>query len=101
MDAQETKPVKKPEGFTIYMDKEKLLRKLAPDKALQVIWDIFRYADTGILPEYEGDPLTEVVFLAIQNDVDKSFKKYRELCKRNTENGSKGGRPPKQMSSES
>lgn len=54
---------------------------------------IFCHESGEVLPEM--DAVTEMAFSFIRQDLDDNRAKYEEKCRRNQENGAKGGRPSK------
>ena len=55
---------------------------------------ILAYADDGTLLETD-DKLLKLAFSIFKGQVDRDTERYEEMCRRNSENGKKGGRPKK------
>lgn len=51
------------------------------------------YSTTGEIPEFEGNE--RFIWPTIQAQIDRDTTAYRDKCAKNRENGTKGGRPPK------
>ena len=54
--------------------------------------------DEGVNPEVDEDIIIAFEFMSFQKKLDR--EKYEERCRKNRENGKKGGRPPKTEKSE-
>lgn len=78
--------------YTSY--KEQLTLLSDSDKG-KLIMALFDYAETGIVPELDGMPL--MAFAFIRSQIDRDTIAYEKKCRKNSENGAKGGRPPKQQ----
>lgn len=82
-------------GIILYPDYEKKFEMLPDEEKASLIMAMFAYNRTGAVP----DGLTQLVQFALSficDDMDHNREKYEETCKRNRENGKKGGRPRKQ-----
>ena len=59
----------------------------------QLLSAAFQYDMKGSLPDFKG--VLKVAFIVIRQYLDLCREHYEETCKRNSENGKKGGRPKK------
>lgn len=59
----------------------------------QLLSAAFQYDMKGSLPDFNG--VLKVAFIVIRQYLDLCSEHYEETCKRNSENGKKGGRPKK------
>ena len=83
-----------PKGFLIHMDTEPMLKMLTPEEVGLLFLSLFEYVRERKLPE--GLPPTAMVaFYGIKHHVDHNLDTYDAKCRRNSENGKKGGRPKK------
>lgn len=78
-------------GFVLYADQIETFTALPDDMAGKLIKHIFKYVN-------DEDPKTEdlvinIAFAPIKTQLKRDLKKYEERCKRNKDNGLKGGRP--------
>ena len=81
-------------GFLLYYDLEDQLNMLSLEERGMLISAAFAYAKRG--EENEELPLAvRIVFSTIKGHIDRNREKYENICKRNSENGKLGGRPPK------
>ena len=74
-----------------YLEQVKLLNDA---QAGQLFLAILEYANAGVVSA-SADPMVNMTFLFIRQQMDKDLKKYEEICKRRSEAGKKGGRPRK------
>lgn len=94
MTKEETLP-----GIILFADYEEKFAMLSDEDKAGLIMAMFAYNRTGIVSEGLS-PLVQFALSFIKGDIDRNREKYEETCKRNRENGKKGGRPPKQVSAE-
>ncbi|MBR4929716.1 MAG: hypothetical protein IKZ00_02830, partial [Bacteroidaceae bacterium] len=80
-------------SFVLYCDYRKHFSLLSPEDQGRLIMAIFEYVETGTEPQLEAMPLMAFSFIRAQ--LDRDIDKYREICRKRKEAGSKGGRPPK------
>jgi len=78
-------------AFMLYADQKGVFDKLPNEKAGELIKHIFSYVN-------DEDPKTEdliiqISFESIKQQLKRDLQKYYNICNRNKENGSKGGRP--------
>lgn len=76
----------------IYADWMSTFESLSDDEAGRLIKHFFRYIN-DLNPE--SDRLTELMFVPIKQTLKRDLEKYMQTCLKNSENGSKGGRPKK------
>jgi len=89
----------KPKSFIIYEDFESILLKLSMKERGMLFTMAFSYAKRGEI-EIESTPLVDMAFTMLRTQIDRDREKYETICKRNAENGKKGGRPRKPKESE-
>ena len=84
-------------SFVLYYDLEQHAQLLSDEQLGRLLRAVFAYEIRGEIPEFNDDLLSlSFSFIKVQLDIDKA--KYKERCEKNTENGKKGGRPPKNPS---
>lgn len=81
-------------SFMFYYDYLEKLEYLTAEEIVQILKDICKYDQEGVIPEYE-DRTLKMVFSFIKDRLDRDKAAYNERCERSRENGSKGGRPRK------
>lgn len=86
----------KKKSFILYLDMRSTLAKLSDESYGRLMRAVFDYAAEGIIPEFT-DMCEDLMFSVIKTTLDRDEEKYREVCRRNAENGKKGGRPKKQQ----
>lgn len=69
--------------------------KLLTDAELgRLIRDVNNYVENGVLPQYSNEErVLNMAFSFMKATIDIEKEKYQEKCKKNKENGSRGGRP--------
>lgn len=82
-------------SFIMYIDNKKQFDMLTDEQAGILIKAIFSYAETGIVPDIP-DGMANMAFMFIADTMKRDAEKYEAICKRNSENGKKGGRPKKE-----
>ena len=86
-------------SFVLYYDLEQHVQLLSDEQLGRLLRAVFAYEIRGEIPNFNDDLLSLCFsFIKVQLDIDK--EKYRERCEKNTENGKKGGRPPKSQNSD-
>ena len=90
-----TEKKEKKNSFLLYLEHEELINQLTNVQAGELIKGIFEYARTGVTPNL--NPLENLVFISIRQDLDKNAEKYEEKRKKMSENGKRGGRPRKDI----
>ena len=81
-------------SFILYFDHERLFQMLNPMQRGLLITAIFEYERMGSR-EVELDDVTAMAFECIRMILDRDRVHYEEICRQNSENGKKGGRPKK------
>lgn len=84
--------MKEKESFILYHEEKELFEALSDEQAGQLIKGIFRYE---VQEETKLDTVLNLLFIQIKAHLDRNRIKYEEKCKKNKENGSRGGRPRK------
>ena len=90
-----TEKKEKKNSFLLYLEHEELINQLTNEQAGELIKGIFEYARTGDTPNL--NPLENLVFISIRQDLDRNAEKYEEKRIKMRENGKKGGRPRKDI----
>ena len=80
-------------SFILYCDQRGIFNKLSDEQAGKLIKHIYAYVNDE---NPESDFVTELAFESIKTALKRDLMKYEERSERARENGSKGGRPPKQ-----
>lgn len=81
-------------SFVVYMDWEEALSYFSDAETGEIFRALFQYAKNGTMPEFSHNSLN-AVFSFMKSTLDRDLKAYEERCRKNKENGSKGGRPKK------
>lgn len=80
-------------SFLIYLDYQEQFELLTDEQAGRLIKAIIKYEKQGEIIELDGT--TKMAFSFIKAQLDRDREKYQAKCKKNKENGAKGGRPRK------
>lgn len=80
-------------SFVLYIDAKELWESLPDAQAGKLIKQVFRYM-AGEDPE-SPDDLTKYLFIQIKSTLDRDQNKWEASKQARSENGKKGGRPPK------
>ena len=80
-------------SFLLYTDHKELWLKVSDEQAGKIMKMIIRYV-TDENPE-APDEITELLFLQFKQHLKRDLKKWEIYRKKQSENGKKGGRPPK------
>ena len=75
------------------------VEELSDAQAGELMKTVMRYSVTGELPETEDQAVT-ILFMLMKSYIDRNQKAYEETCRRNRENGKRGGRPKTERLSE-
>lgn len=86
--AKETK-----KGFVLYYDYRDHLAILTDEERGRLLMALLEYGQTHTEPELDGAALMAFSFIRCQ--IDRDAAKYAETCRKRSEAGSRGGRPPK------
>lgn len=86
------------EYFCCYHSYARKLAKLSDQEVGRLFRALLQYSETGETQELTGRE--SVAFDFIADDIDRARGNYETQCKRNSENGKKGGRPKKRPLSE-
>lgn len=96
--AMERKTRERP-AFVFYRNWRDIFEELNDHQAKLLIMSIFRYVDEGLTPDdntFENlGAFGRYGFRVISRQIALDSRKYAETCRRNAENGKKGGRPRK------
>ena len=80
-------------SFPCYLDYKKPLEQLTDAECGKLLRAMFEYEEVGSLPDFTG--ALAMAFSFIRSQMDRDRAAYEAKCKKNTENGAKGGRPSK------
>lgn len=80
-------------SFVAYCDWLDSFEELSDEEAGKLVKHLFRYVNDKN-PD-APDKLTKLCFIPIQQSLKRDLKKYEAYVKKQSENGAKGGRPPK------
>ena len=78
-------------SFLVYFDWEAPLQELTDEELGELFRAMFIYAKYGEQLDFEHRSL-KLVFGFIKSAIDRDKTAYAEKCKKNAENGSKGGK---------
>ena len=81
-------------SFILYHSYDKQIRLLSREERGDLLTAIFDYEITGKQPR-ELSLGAEILFSVISTALDRDREAYEEMCRRQSERGRKGGRPPK------
>lgn len=79
------------QNFVVFTELEQQAAGLSDAQMGQLFRAMFRY-HRGEAPDFR-DPMVELAFAFVRPAMDRNREKYEETCRRNRENGKKGGRP--------
>ena len=85
-------------NFLLYHNFYNQFELLGMEERGTLITAIFQYAKEG-KTDVAMSPLVEMAFSIIRDTLDRDAETYRKTCRKNAENGKKGGRPPKKSAS--
>ena len=86
--------MKEKKSFILYLDNAKQVNMLTDEQAGKFIKAVYKFAETGEETEFD-DIALNIVYSFIADNIKRDTAKYQETCMRRSENGKKGGRPPK------
>lgn len=81
-------------SFILYYDNLKQIDMLTDEQAGKLFKALYKFSVTGEETEFD-DLAVKIMFSFIADNIRRDTTKYDEVCKRRSENGKKGGRPPK------
>ena len=68
-----------------------MFRELTKEEAGDILFSLFDYRVDGVIPDYT-DRSMRMLFMQLRQIIDADVERYEETCRKNAENGSKGGR---------
>lgn len=80
-------------AFVLYLDYRQHLELLSDEECGLLMRAIFEYEEVRSLPDFDG--ALAMAFSFIRKQLDRDREAYESRCRKNAENGAKGGRPPK------
>ena len=86
-------------SFILYADLNHTLAKVPDDVAGRLFKIILEYVNDNN-PVIENDLLLEVLFEPIKQTLKRDLQKWEQFRNKQSENGKKGGRPPKEVETE-
>lgn len=75
------------DSFILFKEHEEIFKQLSKEQAGELILAIFEYERTEIIPELEF--CINLAFTPIRQSLDRSREKYKEVCKKNSQNAQK------------
>ncbi len=98
-----TTSTKKAKSFVLYDDIINTLKLLDTNERGMLFTLICNYVNDGkdTLGECGSSPKVDIAFSFIRAQLERDLEKYEAICRRNAENGKKGGRPKKFEKAES
>ena len=78
-------------SFLIYFDWEQPFDCLDDEALGELFRAMMKYAKNGEAPDF-NDKTLYIVFSFVKNAIDRDISAYEEKCKKNAENGKKGGK---------
>ena len=85
-------------GFVLYYDYREHLNLLTDEERGKLLTALLDYGESHKEPELEG--AARMAFSFIAGQIDRDAVKYAETCRKRSEAGKQGGRPPKTNSSD-
>ena len=79
--------------FPLFFRNYEKIKYLSMEQRGELLTALFDYAVSGDVPQMEG--IVGFAFEIFREDIDSSLERYKETCRKNRENGKKGGRPRK------
>ena len=75
------------DSFILFKEHEEIFKQLSKEQAGELILAIFEYERMEIIPELEF--CINLAFTPIRQSLDRSREKYKEVCKKNSQNAQK------------
>ena len=82
-------------SFLVYFDWNKYTGKLTTEQNGRLFEAIIKLAMTGEDTDFSDDLVLTMVWVGISDTIKRDTDKYVDKCRKNRENGNKGGRPRK------
>ena len=82
----------KKKSFIIRLENREQFEMLTDEQAGKLLKAMCRYSATGELPDFT-DAILKFAFSMFRGQLDRDAEKYEEMCRKNSENGKKGGAP--------
>ena len=80
-------------NFLVYKDWAYFVDSLCDETAGKLFKALFSFVNEGELTDFD-DPMVVPIYNFMIKHITENEVKYQEKCKKNAENGAKGGRPP-------
>ena len=84
-----------PKSFVLYTDNKDFLNALSDEQLGRLLRLLFDFAENKTIKNNIDDAAVNMAYIFITAQMQRDFEKYERKCKRNAENGKKGGRPCK------
>ena len=81
-------------SFIVYYELEEQTKTLTDEQLGKLLRGMFVYQKQGKMPIF-NDECVQIAFEFVKTYLDINDDKYKERCRKNAENGKKGGRPKK------
>jgi len=78
-------------SFLLFNELSDPIQSLSDDEAGKLFKAIFQYQNGGVTQELSG--ASQMAFMFITKQMDRTDEHYEKICERNRINGAKGGRP--------
>lgn len=82
-------------GFIFYIDNKEVLEILSDEQLGHLMRLLIAFAETKVIKNDIDDIAVNMAYRFITAQMQRDFAKYDQKCKKNAENGKKGGRPCK------
>lgn len=82
-----------PKYFQMYLDSEDVLQDLSDEELGKLLRLLFRFANNLELETGIQNPAIRTAYRFMAAQIKREMEKYEGKCKKNAENGKKGGRP--------
>ena len=86
-------------SLLLYYDYADHFAFLTDEQLGRLIRAMFDYEINRVVPEFD-EPVMKMCFSFVQSNLDRDLQKYIDKCSKNSENGKRGGRPPKNRQDE-
>lgn len=77
-------------GIMLYFKDRKYIDKLDDSQKAKFLTMLFDYAESGNVPDFDGDVSLELVFMMFKDSYDRQVEHFDEVCQNRSEAGKKG-----------
>lgn len=82
-------------GFIIHEESYRSFERLSDERLGRLFRAMYLYASGEPAHTFPEDEVLDIIFENIRERMDRDAVRYDEMCRKNAENGRKGGRPKK------